>query len=207
MYKTAATTASINRPRINPFLTVLRYNNAAASTNCSGMFKYEATLRNSVRAMLRLRCMELEIDARLCHLMRRYIWALLLLESLFPRESAPRRSMTVTSPLLSLTYFIGLPVRATSSNPSESKERHSFPKSISSSETMSPHCWQTISPFSVSLRSLVLPHSGQTLPAMDVPPSPGMMHGGVTRNGNGINKNCCATQPRIDISISCRSYI
>src|SRR3989338_5271488 len=110
--------------------------------------------------MLRLRCMLELMVARLCHFIRRYICALLLVLSLLPRRSVPLLSIMVTRPLFSFVYFIGLPVRARSSNWSESNERHSFPVSIVSSPTTRPHFWQMTSPVSMSLTILLLLHSG-----------------------------------------------
>src|SRR3989344_1573015 len=124
------------------------------------MLRYDATLLSSVKAIERFLCIEELIDALLCHLISLYICARLFEESLFPRRSVPRLSIMVTRPLFNFTYFIGEPVLALSSAWSESKLLHSFPKSTSSSDKISPQFPQTISPFSSSLLMLVLLHSG-----------------------------------------------
>src|SRR3989338_7565484 len=124
------------------------------------MFRSDAILLSSVNAIERFLCIEELIDALLCHLISLYICALDFEESLFPLKSVPRLSIIVTRPLLSLTYFMGEPVRALSSLWSESKLLHYLPRSISSSLIMRPQLLQTISPFSSSLNILLLLHSG-----------------------------------------------
>src|SRR3989344_9669135 len=119
------------------------------------MLRYDATLLSSVKAIERFLCIEELIDALLCHLISLYICARLFEESLFPLRSVPRLSIIVTRPLFSFTYFIGEPVLARSSAWSESKLLHSLPKSTSSSEIISPHAPQTISPFSSPFIPLV----------------------------------------------------
>src|SRR3989344_666945 len=130
------------------------------------MLRYDAILRSSVNAIERFLCIEELIDALLCHLISLYICARDLLESLLPLRSVPRLSIIVTRPLFSLTYFIGEPVLARSSIWSESNDLHSFPKSTSSYEIISPQELQIISPFSSSLITLVLPHSGHLTSVM-----------------------------------------
>src|SRR5881409_798798 len=159
-YNDAATTPSIDRPRIRFLFTAFRYTIAAVSRTFLGSPIPLAIRSSSLRANARFRSVALLTRIRRCHFRSRYSCARFRVGIDFPYESLFFHPIVVESPLSWIVYVIGAPVRARFSPCSTSNARHSGPWSIIWSVSTSPHSSQISSPRSLSNERWPELHSG-----------------------------------------------
>jgi len=117
----------------------------------------------SLRAWVRLRWVLSLLLVRRCHFLRRYWRSCSSGVSLRPVASWFCQLMVVLRPLSWMVRVRGAPTRVSFSCWSRSNALHSGPWSMRLSATTAPHSVQMISPVSLSVMSLVDPHSSHVL--------------------------------------------
>src|SRR5256886_15229910 len=98
-YRDAATTPSIDRPRIRFLFTALRYTIAAVSRTFRGRPMPLAIRSSSLSANARFRSVALLTRIRRCHFRRRYSWARFRAGIDLPDESLFFQPVVVDGPL------------------------------------------------------------------------------------------------------------
>src|SRR5438034_9702445 len=111
-YSDAATTPSIDRPRIRFLFTALRYTIAAVSRTFLGRPMPLAIRSNSLSATARLRSVALLTRIRRCHFRSRYSWARFRVGTALPYESLFFHPIVVEGPLSWIGCVIGAPAGA-----------------------------------------------------------------------------------------------